>query len=450
MTEQDLLANLRGGGWWRIEGDMVGLIGNFNSLYLIEEEIGSFAPVLTLLDDTFAGLTWEIPGTKANIWSVAQWGTWRIVTNGTTGLYRWNSVEGLQTIFASAAPRVLLTHGAHVLACNFTNAPNRFAWCSADDVDDWTPTPANSAGDLDIREFASEIIAAVPLGDSVAMYSDNSLAIVNYLGAPLYYGYDVTISEGVGAYSMNSVFSVGNLNYGVGRNGFFKTDGVSYELLGQGEIWDTFKAELNRDQTSLIHGYHLESEQELWWWYPVGSGQTNPSKAIVYNYIQDIWTFVDCERSGSLPPTDIEYPLAFRPDGYIFFHEKDYVEARADFTDGPIEEFPIPCWIESKAFTLSQTSADGSVFNAEHRYKFIQAVLMSVIRYEDMGLLVRVGTMEDLKSQIVYWSEPFPDDLVWPMLSGRYIKLRIESNTSKRGWEVQGIDIHGTITGNYR
>lgn len=452
MTGQDLISTLRGGGWWRNGNEMIGLVGNFTDLYLIENTVGEFAPTLTQLATALPGLQFESGPNKACVWSVCQWGTWRLVTNGTaSGPWRWNADDELiELTDIQGSPQIFLTHGPHVLAFNFGIAPNRFAWCSADDVDTWTTAADNTAGDLDVREFSNGIIAATYLGDAIAIYSDNQMGIVNYLGAPLVYGYDVTISEGVGAYSKNSVFTVGNLNYGVCRNGFFKTDGVSYELIGMGSVWDTFIGELNKGQTSLIHGYHLEKESELWWWYPVGSGNTNPSKAIVYNYRSDTWTFVEAERSGSIPPTDLEYPLAFRPDGYIFFHEVGTTEVRADYTDGPLEEFAIPCWIETKPMHMNQVQADGSVMNAEHKYKYIQAVLLSVTRYEDMGLLVRIGTKDNLTTGTVYWSDPFPDDLVWPLLSGRYIILRIEANTTKGPWELQAFDIHGKITGNVR
>tara|TARA_R110002072_G_scaffold101840_1_gene224321 strand:- start:2714 stop:4330 length:1617 start_codon:yes stop_codon:yes gene_type:complete len=115
--------------------------------------------------------------------------------------------------------------GPHMLAFNYTKGAvdysTSFAWCSADNLDDWVGAAINTAGSLLIREAETPIRCVCQLGNGLAVYTDTQMFVVNYVGLPNIFGYQVALEGSVGAVSPNSVISVGRKNYGVSRDGFF-------------------------------------------------------------------------------------------------------------------------------------------------------------------------------------------------------------------------------------
>jgi hypothetical protein len=177
--------------------------------------------------------------------------------------------------------------GPHILAFNYDKgsieSPFDFAWCSEDDPDTWVAASANSAGSLTIREADTAIKCAAPLGDGIALYTENQMFLVRYSGAPFYFGYRPVMATGVGAVSVNSVVSVDRRNYGLSKRGFFVTDGVQVEIIGREEGINSYLAEnIASSEYSLVTAYHNKSNDEVVWLVPISSTAIN--KEIYYNY----------------------------------------------------------------------------------------------------------------------------------------------------------------------
>ena len=90
---------------------------------------------------------------------------------------------------APSRARVLVKAGVHILALNTDMGGTYYEWCDTDDPDDWTPAADNRAGNNIIREANSEIVAAVPLGDRIAVYCRNQSFLITYLGNNLVFGH---------------------------------------------------------------------------------------------------------------------------------------------------------------------------------------------------------------------------------------------------------------------
>ena len=103
-----------------------------------------------------------------------------------------------------------------MLAFNYTDSngdnPTKSSWCSADGLDDWVASATNTAGSLLIREATGEIMCVTQLGNNLAVYTQNQMFIVSYVGLPNIIGYKPALDSGVGAVSPSSVVSVGRMN----------------------------------------------------------------------------------------------------------------------------------------------------------------------------------------------------------------------------------------------
>ena len=188
--------------------------------------------------------------------------------------------------------KIFKRQGPHMLAFNYKDAngenPTKFSWCSADDLDDWIGTATNTAGSLLIREATGEIMCVTQLGNNLAVYTQNQMFIVSYVGLPNIFGYKPALDSGVGAVSPGSVVSVGRMNYGLSRDGFFATDGASVKMIGRDSGMDQFFTE-NAAFTELgqIVSFHNAKESEVVWGVPLNENKI--SKEIYYNYKVNAW-----------------------------------------------------------------------------------------------------------------------------------------------------------------
>ena len=197
--------------------------------------------------------------------------------------------------------KIFKRQGPHMLAFNYTDAngdnPTKFSWCSADDLDDWIGTATNTAGSLLIREATGEIMCVTQLGNNLAVYTQNQMFIVSYIGLPNIFGYKPALDSGVGAVSPGSVVSVGRMNYGLSRDGFFATDGASTRMIGrESGMNQFFRDNVSFTELGQVVSFHNAKENEVVWGVPLG--QNKISKEIYYNYKVNAWGMRDSSTSA--------------------------------------------------------------------------------------------------------------------------------------------------------
>jgi len=145
------------------------------------------------------------------------------VSGGTgTGLTIQNAVV---TEMSFGTCEIFQKRGPHILAFGTNFSSREVAWCDADNPDDWITRTTNLAGTLEIRELKSPIRAAVPLGSRIAIYGDDQVFLLSYLGNELVFGYQPALN-GIGAVSKSVVVL---LSYPLvqGTTDYPKTDSLS-------------------------------------------------------------------------------------------------------------------------------------------------------------------------------------------------------------------------------
>lgn len=171
--------------------------------------------------------TWPTAGTYADL---ETWGTWLVATNGADPVKVWKNSGALVNLVGTPFTRakVIKRKQPFLLAFNTNNIGDTAAeWSSDSNIEDWTPTGANKAGNFNIRDLESEILAVEDLGPRLAVYSRSSMTVGTFVGGPYVWGWQRAIS-GIGAVSRRSVVTLDPFNYGLTREGIFKTDGNSF------------------------------------------------------------------------------------------------------------------------------------------------------------------------------------------------------------------------------
>ena len=324
--------------------------------------------------------------------------------------------------------------GPHMLAFNYTKGAvdysTSFAWCSADSLDVWCALATNTAGSLLIREAETPIRCVCQLGTGLAVYIDTQMFVVNYVGLPNIFGYQVALEGSVGAVSPNSVISVGRKNYGVSRDGFFVTDGSSVQMIGrESGMNQFFRDNVARSELAQVYGFDNSKENEVVWGVPIDSASI--TKEIYYNYKTGQWGMRDQTISAYL-------------DRGVF-----HTALSADSIGNFYREGNVPSLANPSVFAITKAHD----LNDADRIKEISAIRVGMEIGEDSGnptLSVGFSSTIDATPTFLQKDSFIIDDTFksFPVrAAGRYITIKIESNGSADNWTITNLVVQGRMEG---
>lgn len=373
----------------------------------------------------FTGNLNETVSALASTWSMTNFGDFIMATNGvdTPQIYKGTSFANLAGINFTTA-EIFVKRGPHVLALNLNTDNREFKWSDEDAPEVWVPTASNAAGDLLIRELESQIMAAVPLGDRIAIYGKDSMYIVTYVGTPNYFGYKPG-PNGIGAVGKKAVVARGRLNYGLSQQGFWETDGVTFRYIDDGEVRDFLQDNLNFSQASKVNGYNDELNNQITWYLPTGTGE--PEIGLSFNYQNRTWSRTTNGFTSSIERQVFTNSVVADKDGDVFFNNFG-VDA-----DGAA----LSANIQSTAVDLGQPDL----------IKEISAVR---IGYIGSGLRFRIGTSDTADGTPTFGSfieNPVGYEFTAVQVAGRYIFLDLDSQDIGDKWSVEAIDFYGRLGG---
>lgn len=366
----------------------------------------------------------------ATVWSIQTWGNWLLASNGVdpVALYRGEVFEPLET-FPYGTAEVLLRRGPHMLAFGLGEGrSSEFAWCSDDDITDWTPLAENTAGDLLIREMSSEIVAAVPLGDRIVVYGRDEAYLVTYLGTPNIFGVRPLL-RGIGALSKNSVVEAGRVHFGLGRQGFWQSDGTQYTYIDDPAVRDYFQRGMNWSQSSKVCAWHNEDTGQVIWYFPWESS-TEPNRGLAYDYRRQVWSIFTFGRTSAIPRGVFPYPIAGTETGVLLYHNLG-----TDAEGEGLESFA-----QTAPLDLGNPSA----------LKLITMLVLGAEKLTPGGLQVSIGALQRLGEE-PSWQGPFTVEQahapIYCNVSGRWVVLRFESSEPGVEWSLNTLSLYGAIVG---
>lgn len=320
--------------------------------------------------------------------------------------------------------------GPHILAINYDkgSVSGEFdvAWCDEDDPDQWDPFASGSAaGSLTLREASSPLKCIVPLGENKAIYTDDQMFILSYLGSPFYFGYQTAMTSGVGAVSTKSVVSVDRVNYGLSRRGFFETDGNSVKRIGDAEGINRYVlANVAEGEYSKTIAYHNKEHNEVIWSLPL---QTNVNNLeISYNYSTGVFSKRTVSTTAAEESGVFHHPITADATSRIYF--------------------------EDGSASPHVTTATTKAHDLEDPYAIKEITSIRVGKVGEGNPKVSVGWASSINDEPTFYeSDSFYVDAKYKeynvRTSGRYLFLKIESSGAADTWEISNIVIKGRLRG---
>ena len=304
------------------------------------------------------GQGWGTPASSAFVaplryWSMDAWGEDLAASPRNGGIYYWDTSQGTAKrafevtatptqntqILVSPEDRHLLAFGCPDAITSVTN-PLYIRWCSQENINDWTASATNTAGDK-VLSGASKIIAARRTRGQILIWTDENLYSMQQVGPPYTFGFQM-IGTNCGVLGQNAMTEVAGRTFWMADERFMLYDGAAARPLKCNVLRYVFEA-LDRDQLDKIVCGSNTSYNEVIWFYPTTSGEVD--RYVIYDYLQDVWSIGTMVRTAWIDQGITTYPIAAEPTDSttkLYFHEY------GNDADGQA----LSCFIESNLFDL--------------------------------------------------------------------------------------------------
>jgi hypothetical protein len=335
-----LNAYVEGTGWgagaW---GD-----GTFGSV----SSIGASAQLRLYSQDNFGeDLIFNVRGGGVYYWDESSGTSVRGVDLSALGGASNTPTAALQALVSDVDQHVVC-FGVNTIGSS-TIDPLLVRWSDQESAADWTPTSTNTAGGARINS-GSKIVGAVQARQEILIFTDASLHSMRFVGSPFIFQFS-TLSTDISMISPKAAVNARGVVYFMDKGNFYTYNGAVQPL--QCSVLDYVFSNINLGQAYKVFAAENNAHSEVTWYYPIGSGDTEITNYVTYNYIENLWSVGTLVRGAWLGAATRDNPLATSiitstDANYLYNHETGYDDDGSAMT----------AYVESGDLELS----DGEVF----------------------------------------------------------------------------------------
>jgi hypothetical protein len=333
---------------------------------------------------TYSRGTWGSAATVSSgavnqlrLWSGDNFGEDLVFNVRNGGVYYWDASGGTgvradalsDESGASDAPTIAVqvmvsNNDRHVLAfgCNDRGATAQdkllIRWSDQENAVDWTPTTANTAGDLRLNS-GSQIIKAYDTRQEILVWTEEALFSMRFVGPPFTFGHNV-LSRNTTLIAPNAVASLDGAVYWMGLRDFFVYTGRVQEL--PSSVRDYVFGDINLLQAQKIHAGTIKDFGEIVWFY-CSADATEIDRYVIYNSFENCWYFGTLSRTAWLDSSSRDYPIgANSVDFKLYNHELGLNDGEGTSPSG------ISAYVESADFEIGEGD----------RFQFISMIIPDI------------------------------------------------------------------------
>ena len=304
---------------------------------------------------------------QLRLWTLDNFGEDMISNPRGGGIFYWDKSNGVTTrsinftalsgasdvptlssqVLVSEVDRHIICLGANTIGTT-TQDPMLVRWSNQEDAAMWTPKTDNTAGSLRLSA-GSEIIGGIRTRQEIAIFTDNAIYSMQYIGPPFIFGINL-VTEGVSMVSPQAAINANNAIYFMDQDNFYVYSGSVQSLpcSVRAYVFDDF----NYGQTWKVHATRNAQFNEVTWFY-CSSDSLEIDRYVTYNYLEQTWTIGTMARTawmdaGSSTDTPIGAGSSGSTTNYLYNQETGsnddgsamtaYIES-ADFDAGDGDQF---------------------------------------------------------------------------------------------------------------
>jgi hypothetical protein len=258
------------------------------------------------------------------------------------------------SILVSDASRFTFAFGCNDYGETIQN-PMLIRWSNQEDYLEWFPSATNQAGSLNLSH-GSKIVTAIQSRQEILVLTDTSIYSLQYQGPPAVWGAQI-MGDNVSIAGQNAAALATGVVYWMGVDKFYKYDGRVQTL--RCDLRQFIYEDINLAQADQIFASTNEGFNEVWFFY-CSSESTAIDRYVIYNYLEDVWSYGTMARTAWLDSGLRNYPMAApyqsSTTGNVVYHENG-VDDNATGTTLPINAI-----IETAEFDIDDGDRFGFVW----------------------------------------------------------------------------------------
>ena len=408
--------------------------------------------------------------TAPGLWSLDNYGNKLIATIFDGATFEWDSdatgatstrativancpTASLQTL-VSTPDRHLIAFGTETtIGTSSTQDDMYIRWSDQESINastSWTPSATNTSGTQRLAD-GTRIVAAIRGRDAIYIWTDTSLFIMRFVGAPFVFSFQ-QVGTNCGLIGKNAAVEVDGSAYWMSENGFFRYTGKldSLACLVEDYVYD----DINTVPRQHIYAGLNNLFGEVTWFYP-GSGAASNNRSVTYNYMDStperpVWTTNSLARSTWSDshifgkPHATEYDSSATSDSTVgntdgvttyFEHETGVNQIKAGASTA------IAASIESGDFDISMGQGGGADLrgDGEHIMK-IRRVLPDFLQQTGDARvtlnLKNYPTDSQTSSSLGPFTSTTSTDKIDTRARARAISLKVDNTSTGQHWKL--------------
>jgi hypothetical protein len=241
----------------------------------------SLEPGLWSLDNFGEVLIATIANGKTFTWNAgAASATSNRASTTTSGFATGSNPTASRLTLVSPTTRHLCHFGTETTIGTATTQDDMFIrFSDQEDINDYTATAINSAGDFRLQD-GTKIVGALKAKETILVWTDNALYTMKFVGAPFTFGFE-QVGTNCGLIGKNAAIEIDGVAFWMSPNGFFMYDGTVKSLPCSVEdfVYDSVDTTKGQQITAGLNNLFTE----VVWYYPSTGSEYN-DKYVVFNY----------------------------------------------------------------------------------------------------------------------------------------------------------------------
>ncbi len=243
-------------------------------------------------------------------------------------------------VTVSDASRFVIAFGCNDYG-SATLDPLLIRWSDQEDYAVWTPAATNQAGSYRLST-GSGIVAHQQTRQEILVWTDAALYSMQYLGPPYVWGFQI-LGSNTSIAGPNAAATASNITYWMGLDKFYMYSGRVETLYCP--LRQYIFGDINLQQQYQFFAGTNEGYNEVWWFY-CSANSTVIDRYVIYNHLEQVWSYGNLSRSAWLDSPLRNFPTAATYLNQLVYHESGV----DDGTTNPPS--PISSYIQSADFNI--------------------------------------------------------------------------------------------------
>src|SRR5210317_2446479 len=294
-------------------------------------------------EGAFGSVTALSPSNQLRLWTHDNFGENLIINVRGGGIYQWTENNGVGTravdmsaisganlvptvglqVITSEVDRHLIVLGADPIndagtARTGAVDPMLIAFSDQENNLEFEPKITNTAGSLRLSS-GSSIIGAVKSRQEVLVWTDTALYSMQFAGPPFTFAVNL-VNEGTGLVGPKAAVTAPSAIYWMGYNNFYSYNGSVQTI--PCNVHNYVFGDINLVQSFKTNAFTIADKNEVGWFY-CSSDSNEINRYVIYNYMENLWTYGQLSRTAWLDAGIENYPRA-TSNGYLYQQETGF------------------------------------------------------------------------------------------------------------------------------